>query len=326
MSGISFIGTMKKASFDVSGEEARIWLTEPSNPNGERNAAVLAPWSNGKDITGRPTGRWIIDFADRTAAEAKYFVGPYAHVSTKVLPERLVSGSPSERKYWWRLARRAPAMLAAIRALPRYIATPRNGRHRLFVWLPSQVIPDGQLVVVARDDDTTFGILHSRFHELWALGLCTWLGVGNDPRYTPSTTFETFPFPDGLTPKQPAATYIADPRALAIAQAAEALATARDRWLNPPELVVRMPEVVAGFPDRLMPKDAAAEATLRKRTLTALYNQRGKPEGAWLDTLHRVLDDAVAKAYGWATDIATDEALRRLLELNLARSVTREAN
>ena len=56
------------------------------------------------------------------------------------------------------------------------------------------------MVVIARSDDTTFGILHSRFHELWSLGLCTWLGKGNDPRYTPTTTFETFPFPAGLTP------------------------------------------------------------------------------------------------------------------------------
>ncbi len=32
-----------------------------------------------------------------------------------------------------------------------------------------------------------------------SLGLCTWLGVGNDPRYTPTTTFETFPFPQDLT-------------------------------------------------------------------------------------------------------------------------------
>ena len=56
------------------------------------------------------------------------------------------------------------------------------------------------MVVTARADDTTFGILHSRFHELWSLRMGTWLGVGNDPRYTPTTCFETFPFPTGLTP------------------------------------------------------------------------------------------------------------------------------
>jgi hypothetical protein len=59
---------------------------------------------------------------------------------------------------------------------------------------------ESTVLVIARADDTTFGILHSCFHELWSLGLCTWMGKGNDPRYTPTTCFETFPFPPGLTP------------------------------------------------------------------------------------------------------------------------------
>ena len=55
------------------------------------------------------------------------------------------------------------------------------------------------LIVIARADDTTFGILHSRFHELWSLRLGT--SLEDRPRYTPTTTFETFPFPAGLTPR-----------------------------------------------------------------------------------------------------------------------------
>ncbi|MDF1587209.1 hypothetical protein [Marinimicrococcus flavescens] len=77
--------------------------------------------------------------------------------------------------------------------------------------------------MIARSDDTTFGILQSRIHELWTLRLCTWLGVGNDPRYTPSTTFETFLFPGGLTPNIPSEDYRNDPRARRIAEAARQL-------------------------------------------------------------------------------------------------------
>jgi hypothetical protein len=98
---------------------------------------------------------------------------------------------------------------------------------------------------------------------------------------------------------------------------------ARDRWLNPPELVERVPEVVPGFPDRLVPKGPAAAQALRKRTLTALYNTRGTPEGTWLDNLHRALDAAVAAAYGWPEDIGEEDALARLLALNHARAVGR---
>ena len=74
-------------------------------------------------------------------------------------------------------------------------------KFRLFVWLPTIRIPENAAIVIARSDDTTFGILHSRFHEFWSLQMCTWMGKGNDPRYTPTTCFETFPFPAGLTPQ-----------------------------------------------------------------------------------------------------------------------------
>jgi type II restriction/modification system DNA methylase subunit YeeA len=202
--------------------------------------------------------------------------------------------------------------------LSRFIVTPRVAKYRLFAWMRAPALPDCQIIAIARDDDTTFGILHSRFHEIWALRLGT--ALEDRPRYTPSTTFETFPFPDGLTPDRPSREYAGDPRAMAIGQAAQNLVAARERWLNPAELVLTVPEVVPGFPNRLVPKDDAAATTLRGRTLTALYNQRGKPEGAWLDALHRALDEAVAAAYGWPSNLSDDDILARLLALNHARA------
>ena len=110
------------------------------------------------------------------------------------------------------------------------------------------------------------------------------------PRYTPTTTFETFPFPwpPGQEP-------LDDPRVQAIAAAAKALVEARDVWLNPPGL---------------------AEAELKKRTLTNLYNARP----AWLAAAHRTLDAAVCAAYGWPDDLSDEEILARLLALNMQRA------
>ncbi len=136
------------------------------------------------------------------------------------------------------------------------------------------------------------------------------------PRYTPSTTFETFPFPEGLTPNIPAKDYADDPRAIRIAAAAKALNEQREAWLNPPDLVKRVPEVVAGYPDRILPVGEKAEKKLKKRTLTKLYNERPQ----WLVNAHTALDEAVAAAYGWPADLSDDEILSRLLELNLARA------
>ena len=200
--------------------------------------------------------------------------------------------------------------------LIRLIVTPRVAKHRIFAWAESSVFLTQEFVAIAREDYTTFGILHSRFHEAWSLRKGGRHGVGNDPQYTPSTGFETFPFPDGLTPNIPAAEYAEDPRAVAIAAAARRLDELRRAWLNPADLVERVPEVVAGFPDRIVPVSDKAAAILKKRTLTSLYNERP----AWLDNAHRALDAAVAAAYGWPAGIVEDDALARLLELNRERA------
>jgi len=177
------------------------------------------------------------------------------------------------------------------------------------------------MVVIAKSDDVTFGILSSKQHEVSSLRLGAWLGVGNDPRYTPSTTFETFPFPEGLTPNIPAEQYAGDPRAQAIAAAANRLNELRENWLNPADLIVREPEVVPGYPDRILPKNEEAAKELKKRTLTNLYNQRP----AWLDHAHRDLDAAVAAAYGWTdwdrnAGLPDEVILERLFKLNQERA------
>jgi type II restriction/modification system DNA methylase subunit YeeA len=212
-------------------------------------------------------------------------------------------------------------MRRQIEAVPRYIVTPETAEHRLFVWLRCPVIPDKNLIVVPRDDDTAFGILQSRFHEAWSTAFGNRMGKGNQRRYNNSTTFETFPFPEGLTPDIPASAYADDPRAQAIAAAAAELNRLREAWLNPPDLVRREPEVVPGYPDRILPVDAKAAEILKKRTLTNLYNARP----AWLDQAHARLDAAVADAYGWAADwragrLGDDEILARLFALNQARA------
>src|SRR5207237_101242 len=82
---------------------------------------------------------------------------------------------------WWLHGDPRPALRRAIANSARFVATPLVSKHRIFVWVPTQKIPENTVIVIARDDDTSLGILHSRFHEAWTLRLCTWLGVANDP-------------------------------------------------------------------------------------------------------------------------------------------------
>ena len=311
-SAVAFSGISKKGKFELPGNAARKWLNLPINPNGRPNLDVLSPWWNGDDITGRPRDFWIVNFPERTVEDSALYAAPFEGVERVVRPVRSKSRSELERKNWWKLARRAPAMFAAVKSLRRFLVTPETAKYRNFVWCPRSVVPDKNLVVIARDDDAAFGVLQSRFHSAWALKLGT--SLEDRPRYTSSTTFRTFP--EGLTPNIPAADYENDPRAIAIAEAARQLDRLRNAWLNPPDLIRIEPEVVPGYPDRILPKDAAAEKILKIRTLTNLYNERP----AWLANAHRDLDAAVAGAYGWPADISEEDALARLLALNLERA------
>lgn len=289
--GLAFMGDTKGGAFDIPEAVAKEMIRVPLNPNGRSNKDVVIPWVNGLDITRRPRNMWIIDFGvDMPEEDAALYELPYEHVLRMVKPERLKNKRATYRERWWIHMEPRPAMRKALALLPRYIATPTVAKHRLFVWLRHPTLADHQLIAIARDDDYFFGVLHSRLHELWALRMGTWLGVGNDPRYTPTTTFETFPFP-----WPPGAEPTADPRVLAVAEAARELVEKRDRWLNP---------------------EGASEADLKKRTLTNLYNERP----TWLDLAHRKLDRAVLDAYGWPHDLGDEEILTRLLALNLERA------
>lgn len=316
--GAAFQGPVKVGAFDIPGDIAREWLAHP-NPNRRPSSDVLRPWANGQHLAGRPSDTWIIDFGtDMSETEAAMYELPFAHVQQRVKPMREAGRRESRKRYWWRHGETVPAMRRTMAGLSRYIATPRVSKHRFFVWLPVTVLPDSRLYTICREDDCSFGVLSSRMHEVWALANASRHGVGNDPTYNARNCFETFPFPAGMTPEDTAAGPLHAPLAKAIAAAALRLDQARENWINPIEWTERVPEVVSGFPDRIVPK-SGYEAELKKRTLTNLYNKRP----VWLEKAHQQLDTTVAAAYGW-TDytpaMPDDEILRRLLALNLEYS------
>jgi len=285
---LSFMGVTPAGPFDVPGELARQWLNAPLNPNNRPNSDVMCPYYNGKDLTGRLRDVWIVDFKEMGEEQASLYELPFEYAAQTVKPMRDRSRIADEP--FWQFTRSRPAMRDALRPLSRYIGTSMVSKHHFFSWIPVEVLPANLIIVIARDDDYFFGVLHSKLHELWALRQGT--SLEDRPRYTPTTTFETYPFP-----WPPGAEPANSPLVQAIAQAAKELVEKRDRWLNPP---------------------GADDAELKKRTLTNLYNQRP----TWLDLAHRRLDEAVFAAYGWPPTLTDDEILARLLALNLARAST----
>ena len=145
------------------------------------------------------------------------------------------------------------------------------------------------------------------------------------PALHPDHHLRDLPVPQRPDAEHPGGGYADDPRAQRIAAAAKTLDDLRRAWLNPPDLIDIVPEVTPTaapgeaprrYPDRILPKSVEAAAKLKERTLTNLYNQRPR----WLADAHDALDRAVAAAYGWPEDISTDDALARLLALNLERA------
>jgi hypothetical protein len=320
--GRSFMGDTKGGPFDLPFDEVGELLTLP-NPHGRPNSDVLIPWVNGVDLTRRPRGMWIVDFGlGMLEHEATLYEAPYEHIRSVVWPARARSRSTIGK--WWLHERAREEMREAIAPQERYLATARVTKHRLFSWLPSPTLPDSATFVFADSTDQFLGVLHSRLHEVWALAQGTQLE--DRPRYTPTSCFETFPFPS-----------IDASIEAVIGEAAAELDRLRRAWLNPPEWtheeVLEFPGSVDGpwkrfvhEPDargigtvrwpRVVAKDAECAKKLVKRTLTNLYNERP----AWLDLAHKRLDEAVFAAYGWPPDLTDEQILKRLLALNLERA------
>jgi type II restriction/modification system DNA methylase subunit YeeA len=219
----AFVGGQKDGPFDITGQQARVFLLSPLNPNNKGNQEVIRPWLNGRDLAARSTDTWIIDFEDLTLEQAALFEAPFSHVERFVKPHRAGNRDKHRRLFWWLHGRPGSNAKTAIKPLTRIILTPLTSKHRWFVFGNKIAFPDNSVVVIARDDWLHFGIISSSYHCLWARRAGNFLGVGNDPRYTPTTTFETFPFPKGLTPNILAADTTRDPRAQSITAAARNL-------------------------------------------------------------------------------------------------------
>lgn len=341
--GICFIGTKKAGDFNLPESEALLWLDVP-NAYGKPNSDVLRPWRNGESLVQRPAAQWIIDTGlSMSHAELERYELPYFRVDAKVRPAREKNKRALYREKWWLHAETRSGMRRAVKDKHRYLATPEVAKHRVFVWLDEEVLSDGTIYTFNRIDDFFFGVMQSSIHQLWALKMGTRLE--DRPRYTPTTCFDTFPFPTP-TPKQEQA----------ISDAAARLNQLRENWLNPPEWMksesiefrasengpwhrhlvpdsigadgiglARWTRKVPINPNRpvqdlrydprartFRPHAVTTKDALAHRTLTHLYNH----PPAWLQSAHRALDEAVFAAYGWPSDLDEEEILDRLLVLN----------
>lgn len=239
---------------------------------GESNA--VRRYLTSEDINDRSDqspSRYVIDFGQLSLEDARSDVKAYEE-----LRRRVVEGAGELAGKWWLFLRPRGAMREALGGLTRYIAVGRHGKRMHLAWVDPLTMASDATNVFAFDDDYSMGILLSSAHDSWAWEHgSTWKF---DLRYTPTSIFETFPWP------QPAPGV-----RQAIADASRALYARRG------ELCIK-----------------------HDIGLTELYNLIDEGAFEELAALHKRLDEAVVDAYGWPKSIAqdADALVARLTERN----------
>lgn len=303
--GLSSMGMMRAGKgFEVPDEATACHLGLGHAEGLEQH---LRPFRNGKDLTGRPRGYWLIDLFGMSEAEVRgKYPKVYQWVLERVKPERDVNRRPRLREQWWVFGEPRQGLRAALKGLPRYIATVETAKHRVFSFLDAAILPDHKLVAIASADALHLGILSSRVHVEWALASG---GTLEDrPVYSKSRCFDPFPFPD-IDPAGEQGDRI---RALA-----EQIDTHRKA-----QLAVHADATVTGTYN-VLEKLRSGEALTADGLIVHEHGLVGV-----LKSLHDELDAAVLQAYGWADLIIpadSDALLARLVELNARRAAEEAA-
>lgn len=294
-------GELCAVGYQLNGQGFVISATMKKDWQGAGPASpVIFPLRNGRDLTQRPRGLFVIDLHGYTEKQAESrFKAEYQHVLTTVKPEREQNREESRRLNWWLYGRSNETLRKAIAGLERVIVGAVTSKHRFFMFVPADTHVDSSGFVIGMSDSYTLGLLSSRIHCAWALAAGTRMGVGDDPRYNKTTCFEAFPFPVDVSPA--------------------------------------LEEQIAAEAEEL---DALRKRVLREHgelTMTALYNvvetlRDGNPlteeerdiHDRGLVTLirrhHDRIDAAVAKAYGWTEGLSDNEIVGHLVALNKTRS------
>lgn len=289
------------AGFIVSAEQAAA-LGRGSVAGLEQR---VRPYRSGKDLMARSRQAFVIDLQGLDEPQVQHrFPSLHAWICEHVRGPRQ-AGSPSGTRdaaeyarNFWLLGKPRKGLRRALAGLVRYIATAETSRHRVFVFMPPEILADNTLVCIASADAAVLATLSSRLHQTWALATGGRLGVGNHPRYNKTRCFDPFPFP-ACAPELQAR----------LRELGELLDGHRkQRQLAHPELTLTCMYNVLEKRRRGEPLSAAEQVIDEKGDLAVLQE------------IHAAVDAAVFAAYGWPSDLHAEPLLCRLLHLHAERA------
>jgi len=253
--GKSFEGCqLAGKGFIISAEKAKQWI-ETDN----KNKNILKPMIDGKSlVTPGIELEWVIDFNDIPLEEASTYSLPFEHVKQYVKPIRETNKRKSRRINWWKFGEKRPGMRKALKGLKCYFCLPKIAKYTCFRVIDISILPCEANMVIASDDFFILGILNSKIHLDWVLAQSSTLKA--DTRYTNTTCFQTFPFPEKVSETQK-------------------------------EKVRIIMKELENFRTK--------EAISRKCTITKFYNDFFYEPSSNLFKLHKKLDKSVCNSYDW---------------------------
>lgn len=263
---------------------------------------VIRKYVIGRDLVQRHQPKFIIDFFGLSEVNARHnWPSLYQRLLDRVYPERLQNKRAAYRDKWWIFAEPRPALRRALAGLQRFIVTPYTAKHRPFLFVDGDTLPDAMAYAVTSDDAFILGTLSSRVHLVWALA--TGGTLEDRPRYNSKVTFAPFPFPD-CTEEQKAR----------VRELGEALDVHRKRQqaLHPGLTITEMYNVLE--------KLRRFESLNDRERVT---HEQGLVSVLW--QIHMDLDAAVFDAYGWLSALSDEEVLERLVRLNAERAAEERA-
>ena len=181
--------------FIITEDLAREWILKD-----EKNQQVLKIMVDGKGLIYPFKNKdWVIDFNDMSIEEASQYKLPFQRVKEKVKPDREECREKLRRENWWLFSRPRPAMRKALQGLSYYFAIPKIIKYILFQPVDISILPCEANMVIASNNFYILGILTSNIHRIWVKAQSSTLK--GDTRYTNTTCFETYPFPQTPTKK-----------------------------------------------------------------------------------------------------------------------------
>jgi type I restriction-modification system DNA methylase subunit len=276
------------------------------------NSKVIYKILGGDELNNRinqTPNRFIINFQDWDIDKAKKFKECFQIIEEKVKPEREKNSDNHRREVWWQFSRPTIELYSHLKEIEKCIVTCKTTKHPIFSYCPTNILFNSSTVVLAKDSLKSYSILQSHIHTEWSRQYSSKLKT--DLSYAPSDCFETFPFPQNLSPQQEQQ----------LERIGEAYHEHRRQLMLKMQLgltktynAFHAPGVQPGITTTaLQALDSKAIEKHHGKEVWNLWNHLQKTKGTCtieeaiegivkLRQLHVEMDNAVLEVYGWGTE------------------------